>query len=200
MSTGLSTGLRSSVSGSRQLPFYPVMSKYRIEFCSFRYPCAAGVRHIHRRPSNGNCSRTSGETHSGPVRPARRTLRGWFNATSLQDVGNRASRQVVSEVRQCTDNARVSPVAVLDGHFHHQRFDFVSRAGSTGTAAGAPIALPSDQLSVPGEQSLRRNDGCELRQSAPFEALRSRRGRWSSVKRSRRPPSCSRRTRFSSRR
>jgi hypothetical protein len=103
-----------------------------------------------------------------PGRPAAALRRG-FDAIALQDVGNSASRQVMSEIRQRTNDPGVPPVAILGGHLDYERFDLVIRPWSAGPAAGGSIVFPGDQLPVPGQESLRRDDRCHRRQNAMAE-------------------------------
>src|SRR5262249_51382480 len=98
-----------------------------------------------------------------------------FDGSALQNVGHSVACQIVAQIQQGTNNARVAPGTVLDSHLHHQRFDVVFRARSAGTTAGAPIVLSSDQLSVPSQQSPRGDDRCDLRQRASAEPFGSRR-------------------------
>jgi hypothetical protein len=77
-------------------PANRVMSKYGIRTpARSTYPCVAGVCRRRRKPSNGNCSRTSGETHSRPVLQAR-----WTEHDTSHSTAPRRSRAESCQVFQ----------------------------------------------------------------------------------------------------
>jgi hypothetical protein len=108
----------------------------------------------------------------------------------------------MSEIGYGTLDAAIAPDTVLLGQANHQRFYFFPGAGRPGPRFSCPsyfcaISFRCQANKVSGvtrvatsARSLRPN---------PL-ALAAKRRRWSSLNRNRRSPSCSRRTRFSSRR
>ena len=50
-------------------------------------------------------------------------------------------------------------------------FNLAFHPRSAGPAAGASIVLPGDELPMPRKESLRRDDCCNRRQSAPAESF-----------------------------
>jgi hypothetical protein len=91
----------------------------------------------------------------------------------LRMLAYRAPCQTVAEIRQRAHNPRVAPVGILAGHLHHQRFS-LSLSSACGNTVGRAIVLPSDQLPVPSQQSLRRDNCCDFRKSAAAESFRFR--------------------------
>src|SRR5688572_7999581 len=84
-------------------------------------------------------------------------LRRWFDAVLLQNVGNGATSQAVAEVGHCTENPPVSPITILLSHADYEVLDFVGGAWPTQSALGTAVILLGNQLAVPSQQCVRRN-------------------------------------------
>jgi hypothetical protein len=105
------------------------------------------------------------------------------------------------QIRQCPVNTAVSPVSVLLGHVNDHLLDVGGGTRPSGTALSAAVVLFSDQSLVPAQQRLRRHDRGELSQELTAQSFGpgSQATPLVVVSCKRRSPSCSRRTRFSSR-
>jgi hypothetical protein len=64
-----------------------------------------------------------------------------------------------------------APTRIFARHFHDQRFGLSLSAPCRNTA-GRAVVLPSNQLPMPSQSSLRGDDCCNFRESAAAEALR----------------------------
>ena len=98
----------------------------------------------------------------GGLGPQERPPRGAASPRSrpkvviLHDPGDRASRQVDTELDQLTLDAAISPPGVLSSQAHHEGRDFVIDARTSWSAVRVSPA-PSHQTAMPGEQRLRRH-------------------------------------------
>jgi hypothetical protein len=68
-------------------------------------------------------------------------------------------------------DAPIAPIPVLFGYPCHHEFDLPGRTRSPRPALAAAIVSLSDQLAMPGQQSLGRDDGGDLHQQLPSQAF-----------------------------
>ena len=64
----------------------------------------------------------------------------------FQNVGDRATREIVAEIGQGADNPCVTPIAILTRHLHDERFDRVAKQRSTWPLACAACVPNSVRL------------------------------------------------------
>ena len=94
-----------------------------------------------------------------------------------------------------------TPLRILNRHLYHEVGHVAWRHRPTSTSVGAAVVLLGNQSPVPAENRVRRDDTGDLRQDPPAEFLAADGEPTLGVgRRSGRGPSCSPRTRFSSRR
>jgi hypothetical protein len=79
-----------------------------------------------------------------------------------QNVSDGAAGKFVPQIRQGALDAAIAPLAVFFGHAHDQSFQLVGRARPSRSALAAAVVLLGNQLSVPREQGLGRDDGRHL--------------------------------------
>ena len=72
----------------------------------------------------------------------------------------------MSEVRECALDTPITPITVFSCHTHYQRFDLSSCSWSSGRPPATAIIFLSDQFSMPGQQSLPRDDGSHFLQQS----------------------------------
>jgi hypothetical protein len=72
------------------------------------------------------------------------------------------------EVLNRANDARVAPARVLARHSLHKLRDGAGLARPTRPSLGSPVVLPCDELAVPSQDGLRRDDAGEL--PKPFAA------------------------------
>ena len=79
---------------------------------------------------------------------------------------------MVTQVGQCTDDAVISPAAVLSGHAHYQGFHFRWNLGAAWIlpVLGA-IELLGDQPSIPGQDGVGFGDAGDLSERFASQAL-----------------------------
>ena len=121
---------------------------------------------------------------------------------AVQDPLHRVPGDLEAEVRERAADTRVAPPRILDRHPHDECGDLPWGHRPTAIAAGTAIVFLGDQSPVPVKNRVRRDDADHLRQDPPAEFLASH-GESTALgigQSKRRLPSCSRRTRFSSRR
>ena len=68
-------------------------------------------------------------------------------------------------------DAPIAPIPVLFGYPCHHEFDLPGRTRSPRPALAAAIVFLSDQLAMPGQQSVWRDDGGDLHQKLPSQAF-----------------------------
>jgi hypothetical protein len=89
-----------------------------------------------------------------------------FAAVPPQDPLDRVAANLVAEVVQRADQPRVPPGRVLRRHPHDELFYVDSDSGTPGPAARRAIVLAGDQLAVPAQDRVRRDQAGELAQPA----------------------------------
>ena len=95
----------------------------------------------------------------------------WINAVCLQYVPHCGIRDVVFQVLQCTLNAIVSPRRILSGESHDGIHDHLSDAWSSWLPLVAGIKLLRDEISMPSQDGIRREDGCDFPQSLATDGM-----------------------------
>jgi hypothetical protein len=93
-----------------------------------------------------------------------------LHALALEDIGNGAAPDLMSQVIESALNTGVTPSGILQGHAHNEVTDDPHRARATGSAPVAEVTLPADQLSVPAQQRIRGDDRAEVEQNLPWNA------------------------------
>jgi hypothetical protein len=89
----------------------------------------------------------------GRSRPARRRV----DAGLVQDLPDRAGRDLVAEADQFTADPAMPPAGVLLGHSQHQLTDLGADRWSSG--CGVRVGpVPGDQPAVPAQQRRRRDE------------------------------------------
>ena len=121
---------------------------------------------------------------------------------SFQNRSDRTASKFVAQIGQCTLDSSIPPIPVFFCHANHQSLDLAGDARSARRAMCSSAVLLDDQFPMQANKvSGVTRVATSARTLRPnVLALTANRRRWSSLKRTRRPPSCSRRTRFSSRR
>ena len=102
--------------------------------------------------------------------PRRRSLRRRPDPLRLEDSGDRRSSDLMPHVLQCASDPRVAPGGILLRHPHHEPADFGENARTT----APPLRihpLVRDQLPMPSENRIRRDDRGDLAQQPPAQAL-----------------------------
>ena len=90
---------------------------------------------------------------------------------ALQNVGNSAACQFMTEIRQRTLDAQITPGTVFRRHTDNQCFDFLRRRRATGFATRTAVVLVRDPFPVPAQQGLRRDNRCQFRQHPSSKPL-----------------------------
>lgn len=126
----------------------------------------------------------------------------WLEPVAPQDPLDRVAADLVAEVVQRTDQPRVTPGGILRCHPDGELFHVSGHGRTPGPTARRAVGLAGDQLAVPAQDRLGRDQASELAQPATTDdpALDGQASPLVIGERRRRPPSCARRTRFSSRR
>ena len=77
----------------------------------------------------------------------------------------------VAEVGQGAADPRVAPSRILDGHPHDQLGNRLRCQRPTTTTVGAAVVLLGDQLPIPAQDRVRRDDARDLSEDSPAELL-----------------------------
>src|SRR5262245_36616023 len=106
-------------------------------------------------------------------RCAATSLGCWRDVVSVQDVADRSIRNLMTQIRQRSDDPVVAPTPVFAGKTDHHRFDFRScpRAARI-NAVPRPIELVCNQPPIPGEKGIRFCDACDVLQRFASESFR----------------------------
>ncbi len=95
---------------------------------------------------------------------------GGFEAALLEHVGDGAPRDLMTEVTAGTPNTGVAPLAVLGGHPDDEPADRVHDPWAARSATAAAVVLPRDQLSMPAEEGIGRDQGVQVTEYPSPEA------------------------------
>ena len=106
-----------------------------------------------------------------PPGRARRAFGGGFSAALLAHVGDGAPRDLMTEVAAGTPNTGVAPLAVLGGHPDDEPADRVHAPWAARSATAAAGVCPRDQLSMPAEEGIGRDQGVPVTAYPSPEAL-----------------------------
>src|SRR5690242_19497764 len=93
-----------------------------------------------------------------------------LDALALAHIGDRAAANLVSQVKQRSLNARVAPAWILQCHAHNQFRDDAHRARPPWLAPGAEVELASNELPVPAQQRIGRDDRTQFKQNLARDA------------------------------
>src|SRR5262245_26697563 len=102
--------------------------------------------------------------------PRHRALRRRLQTMSLENPRDRRSSDLMSEALERTLNAGVVPRRIVLGHAH----DESANLGQSTTTAGSLFRirpLARDQLPVPAQQRVGRNDRRQVRQGCPAQPV-----------------------------
>ena len=97
-----------------------------------------------------------------PPGRARLAFGGGFEAALLAHVGEGAPRDLMPEVAAGPPNTGVAPLAVLGGHPDDAPADRVHAPWAARSATAAAVVLPRDQLSMPAEEGIGRDQGVQV--------------------------------------
>ena len=109
-----------------------------------------------------------------------------FDAVTFEDVGDRARREVVAEVREGTQNTVVTPGPVLLRHADNQSFEI--GICSWPSRLSLAVILLCDELPVPGQQGVWSHDSSDPHQCASAELLGAIGGRVGVIRAVAEPP------------
>ena len=101
---------------------------------------------------------------------ARHAVGGGFQAALLAHVGEGALRDLMPEVAAGTPTTGVAPLAVLGGHPDDAPADRVHARWAARSATAAAVVCPRDQLSMPAEEGIGRDQGVPVTASPSPEA------------------------------
>lgn len=96
----------------------------------------------------------------------------WLNAVSLQHVGHSGIGDVVAEVLECSLNSIEAPRGILLGEAYDGTDDFLSDPWLAWLSFIAGIELLRDEISMPSQDRVWCNDGCQLAQSLQADGMR----------------------------
>ena len=102
-----------------------------------------------------------------PLAPLRRRR----NPVLEQNPLHRVSGDLVAEVGQGTSDTGVPPPRIVDGHSHDQLGHRLGCQWPPAAAAGAAVVLLGDQLPIPAQDRVRRDDAGHLGQDPSAEFL-----------------------------
>ena len=77
----------------------------------------------------------------------------------------------MAEVVERAPDPGVAPVAILGGHPHDEPADRVHDPWAARSATAAAVVLPRNQLSMPAEEGIGRDQGLQVTECPPAEAL-----------------------------
>ena len=106
-----------------------------------------------------------------PPGRARLAVGGGFEAALLAHVGEGAPRDLMTEVAAGTPTTGVAPRAVLGGPPDDEPADRVQDPWAARSATAAAVVCPRDQLSMPAEEGLGRDQGVPVTAYPSPEAL-----------------------------
>ena len=96
---------------------------------------------------------------------------------SLSTLAMGAPRDLMTEVAEGTPNTGVAPLAVLGGHPDDEPADRVHDPWAARSATAAAVVLPRDQLSMPAEEGIGRDQGVQVTEYPSPEAPPGRESR-----------------------
>src|SRR5512133_3431716 len=99
-------------------------------------------------------------------------FRCWFDSAFLEDGLNRVAGDVMPQVEDCASDSGVSPGRVLSCHANHQLGDVRFPAWSSRAAFSRAIVLGSDQVPVPTQQRVSRDDCAKRSECRSPDCLR----------------------------
>jgi len=91
-------------------------------------------------------------------------LWGWLDPVPLQNIGNRAARDLVPEVGQRALDPTIAAIPILFSLSDDQPLDLIGGTRSPPSTLYTAVVLLSDQLAMPSEQGFGRHNGGHLRQ------------------------------------
>ena len=90
---------------------------------------------------------------------------------AAQNISNGLIGNGVTQIGQRSLYSPVAPIPVLSGHANHQLLDLILHAWTSRATPSAAIIFPGDQLAVPSQERLRRDDGRQFMKHAPAQFL-----------------------------
>ena len=103
--------------------------------------------------------------------PARRPVRAWLDAVVLERGRDGGLANAVAELLELALDAQVAPTGVLAGHANDQLPDHLHDAGAAKSLLVGVGVVRCDQPSVPPQDRVRGDDGCEAVEDAAAQRL-----------------------------
>lgn len=98
-----------------------------------------------------------------------------LDAVIAQDIGNGIAADLMAEIHQGIAEAGVTSSLIFPGQADHEFYDILLSRWAPRHSSLAGIVLLSDELSVPAQQRLRRDNVRDFLQAVEFHLLRPRR-------------------------
>jgi len=95
----------------------------------------------------------------------------WFDSVLFEDGLYGVTSHFVPEIPECITNSRISPAWVLLSHRDHELSKFCRFARPAWPSSLAAIVFHRDELAVPAEDCVRRDDAAQLAQYLHAELL-----------------------------
>ena len=89
-----------------------------------------------------------------------------------QDALDGVASQVMTEIAECTTDARVTPRWIVGGEAQHDLYDVARAPWLAAASSGAAVVFASDEAAIPSEQCVRRDQGIEFRERLASELAR----------------------------
>jgi hypothetical protein len=100
------------------------------------------------------------------------TLRGGLDAVFMEDVGDRASSNLMSEIRERATDPRISPRAILECHAQNEIDDRLHDARPPRPTPLAVVPFSCHQFPVPAQQGVRCDQRAQFVQHFATERVR----------------------------
>ena len=94
-------------------------------------------------------------------------LRRRLDPVPFQHLSDRAARNCVPQIGQCALDPPIAPIPVLLCESNHQLLDIEGCSRTPRPALRSAVVLVGNQLPMPGQQGLGRDNGGDLRQKPP---------------------------------
>ena len=95
----------------------------------------------------------------------------WFNSVIPQNIGNRTSRDLISQIRKCAEYTPVTPVSILLRQTNDEGLNLSGRGRSPWSTVPAPVVLLRDQSAVPRHQRVGCYKASDFLQDSATEFL-----------------------------
>src|SRR5450759_4087184 len=98
-------------------------------------------------------------------------LRRRLDPVPRENLSDRAAGNLVTQIGQRPLDATIAPIPVLFGHSHYQVLGLPGGARPSRSALPTAVVLPGNQLSMPGQQRLGRDNRGHLGQNLPSQSF-----------------------------